>query len=241
MTTVAIIQARMGSTRLPGKTLRPLAGEPMLARVVNRTRRARRIEKVVVATTESARDEPIVTFCRERGWPCFRGSEEDVLDRYHAAAVAHGADPIVRITSDCPLIDSALVDGVLAAYAEGGCDYASNSLEPRTYPRGLDTEVVARSALDAAWREDRDPRWREHVTPFIYRHPERFRLRRIANDQDLSFHRWTVDTEEDYALVSRIYDALDGEAFGWKEVLALLEQHPDWMELNRGVHQKVVP
>lgn len=241
MRTIAIVQARMGSTRLPGKTMRPLAGEPMLARVVNRTRRARRVDQVVVATTDAARDEPIVGLCRERGWPCFRGSEDDVLDRYHGAADAYGADVIVRITSDCPLIDPALVDEVDAAFSEGGCDYASNSLEPRTFPRGLDTEVIARSALDAAWREDHDPQWREHVTPYIYRHPERFRLRRVANGQDLSFHRWTVDTEEDYALVSRIYGAFEGDAFGWRQVLALLEQHPEWMALNRGVHQKVVP
>ncbi len=241
MTTVAIIQARMGSTRLPGKTMRLLAGEPMLARVVDRTRRAQRVNKTIVATTDSPRDEPIVDLGSSRGWPVFRGSEEDVLDRYHGAAATYGADLIVRVTSDCPLIDPALIDAVVAAFCEGDCDYASNSLEPRTFPRGLDTEVIARAALDTAWREDRDPRWREHVTPYIYRHPERFRLRRVENDQDLSFHRWTVDTEEDFALVSRIYSAFQGDAFGWREVLALLEQHPDWMDLNRGVRQKVVP
>ena len=213
----------------------------MLARVVNRTRRAGRLDEVVVATTDLAQERPIVDLCRERGWECFRGSEEDVLDRYYRAADAYRADVIVRITSDCPLIDPTLIDEAIAAFSTGDYDYASNSLEPRTFPRGLDVEVIACPALETAWREDRNPRWREHVTPYLYRHPERFRLRRIANDEDLSSHRWTVDTKEDFQLVSRIYDAFRGDTFGWRDVLQLLTEHPDWTALNRGVKQKVVP
>ncbi len=238
---VAIIQARMGSTRLPGKVLKPLGGHPVLACVVDRVRRSRRIDEVVVATTVLPADEAIVGLCRSRGWACERGSAEDLLDRYYRSAVAHRAEVVVRITSDCPVIDPGVTDSVIDAFLASPCDYASNTLEPRTYPRGLDTEVVAFPALERAWREDDNPAWREHVTPYLYRHPERFRLRRVAEDRDLSFHRWTLDTPEDYELLRRIYDALGNDAFAWTDVLRLLDDHPDWIELNRNVAQKRVP
>lgn len=238
---VAIIQARMGSTRLPGKILKPLAGQPVLARVVDRVRRSRRIGEVVVATTTLPADDAIADLCRSRGWACERGSEEDLLDRYYRAAVAHHADVIVRITSDCPVIDPGVTDSVIDAFLASPCDYASNTLEPRTFPRGLDTEVMSFAALERAWREDRDPAWREHVTPYLYRYPDRFRLRRVANDRDLSFHRWTLDTPEDYELLRRIYDALGSDAFSWTDVLRLFDEHPDWIEINRNVVQKRVP
>jgi spore coat polysaccharide biosynthesis protein SpsF (cytidylyltransferase family) len=164
MRTVAIIQARMGSTRLPGKVLMDLAGEPMLVRVVNRVRRAERLDEVVVATTASPSDDPIFEGCRQRGWAVERGSEKDVLDRYYRAARAHHADVVVRITADCPFVDAGLIDQVVGAFLGGGYDYVSNVLEPRTYPRGLDVEVFRFSALEKAWQEDRDPSWREHVT-----------------------------------------------------------------------------
>lgn len=240
MRTVAIVQARMGSTRLPGKTMMPLAGEPMLARVVERSRRARRVDAVVVATTTSPQDDTIASLCRERGWPCERGSEEDVLDRYRAAARAHRADVVVRITSDCPVIDPGIVDALLEAFSRGTWDYASNGLEPRTYPRGLDVEAFTLAALERAWHEDENPEWREHVTAYIQRHPELFRILRYDNDRDLSRHRWTVDTPEDYELMRRIYDHFRGAAFGWTDVLRLLESHPDWVALNRAVKQKTV-
>ena len=238
---VAIVQARMGSTRLPGKVLKPLAGQPMIARVVERTRRAKGVREVVVATTRDARDEPLVDLCQSRGWPFTRGDEADLLDRYHAAAIVHRADAVVRITSDCPLIDPGLIDRVLDAFRRGDCDYASNTLEPRTFPRGLDVEVVGFKALERAWREDTNPQWREHATPYIYRHPEHFRLRPVRNDRDLSYHRWTVDTPEDYDLVRRIYDHFGHDRFAWTDVLQVLDEHPDWVEINRHVHQKSVP
>lgn len=240
MKTVAIIQARTGSTRLPGKVLLPLLGRSLLSHVVRRTSRATRIDETVVATTVAPRDDAIADLAAAQGWLVVRGSELDLLDRYLQAARAHDADVVVRITSDCPLIDPELIDAVVAAMDEG-VDYASNSLEPRTYPRGLDVEAMRRAALEEADRIDRDPASREHATPFIYRHRERFRLRRLAHPVDLSAHRWTVDTPEDYALVRRIYEALGRDDFGWRDALAVVEAHPEWADVNRDVRQKTVP
>lgn len=239
--TIAIVQARMGSTRLPGKVLLPLLGRPILCRVVERTRRARLVDAVVVATTESRADDPIVALAGEEGWTIERGDEDDVLDRFVQVARRHGAATIVRITSDCPLVDPALIDDTIVAARRSSADYASNSLEPRTFPRGLDVEVVSREALERAWREDHDPAWREHVTPFLYRHPERFRITRVAAHVDQSAHRWCVDTSEDYELVQRIYGALDRDDFTWLDALSVVEANPDWELINRGVAQKSVP
>jgi spore coat polysaccharide biosynthesis protein SpsF len=242
--TTAIIQARMSSTRLPGKVLLDLAGEPMLARVVERTRRARRIDRVLVATTVEPEDEPIVELCRSRGWNVSRGSRDDVLDRYYHAALADGADPIVRITSDCPLIDPAIIDRVVERLGRrdetaNAADYASNINPRRTFPRGLDVEAFSFEALSAAWREDREATGREHVTPFLYRHPERFRIALLESDRPAAAsHRWSVDTPEDYELLRRIYAHFGNRDFDWLDILALLEQHPDWCEINGHIAQK---
>jgi spore coat polysaccharide biosynthesis protein SpsF len=242
MKVVAIIQARMGSTRLPGKVVLDLTGEPMLARVVNRTRQARTLGEVVVATTVQPADGAIVHLCAERGWPCFRGSEDDVLDRYYQAAVAHQVDVVVRITSDCPLIEPEIVDRVVREFLERQpqVDYACNVLPRRTFPRGLDMEVMRFDVLEQAWREDNDPAWREHVTPYIQRNPDLFRIHRVMNEVDYSHMRWTVDTPEDLAFVRCIYDHFGHDRFFWREVLAVLEQHPEWLEINRHVQQKVI-
>jgi spore coat polysaccharide biosynthesis protein SpsF len=239
--TVAIIQARTGSSRLPGKVLMPLLGIPILTHIVERTRRAHLVDEVVVATTGLPSDDAIESLARTSGWALVRGSETDLLDRYLAAARAHAAEIVVRITSDCPLIDPELIDDVVRALTETAADYASNSLEPRTYPRGLDVEAMTRETLERAAIEDTNQARREHATPYIYRHPERFRLRGIANPVDLSDHRWTVDTPEDFALVRRIYDALGRDDFGWREALAVVEAHPEWSDINRHVRQKTVP
>jgi len=238
---IAIIQARMGSTRLPGKVLEDLAGEPMLARVVSRTRRAKTLDTVVVATTAQHIDDAIVHLCEKQGWPFFRGSEEDVLDRYYQAALAFKADVVVRITSDCPLIEFEIVDRVvnefLSHYPE--VEYVSNNLQ-RTFPLGLDVEVISFATLERAWQEDSDPAWREHVTPYIWRHPQKFKIRNVANDTDYSYMRWTVDTIEDLTFVRKIYNYFQNDTFTWREVLHLLEMHPEWLEINRHVQQKVV-
>jgi spore coat polysaccharide biosynthesis protein SpsF len=242
MRIVAIIQARMGSTRLPGKVLQDLAGEPMLARVVNRTCRATTLQEVVIATTTSALDDAIVKLCKARDWSWFRGSEEDVLDRYYRAAKEYQADLIVRITSDCPLIDPEVIDQVVKAFLERQpeVDYASNTWPRRTFPRGLDTEVMSIDVLERAWREDSNPAWREHVTPYIYRNPDRFRIHNVLGQVDYSAMRWTVDATEDLTFVRQIYDYFDHDGFSWHEVLKALEEHPEWLEINRHIQQKVI-
>lgn len=242
MKVVAIIQARMGSTRLPGKVLEDLAGEPILVRCVDRVQRAQMLDNVVIATTDQEKDQAIVDLCTQYGWPCFRGSEEDVLDRYYNAAVAYQADVVVRITSDCPLIEPEIVDRVVEEFldCQPGLDYAANTLEPRTYPRGLDTEVIGFDALDSAWREDRNPAWREHVTPYICRNSGRFNLYSVSSEVDYSSLRWTVDTPEDLELVRRVYEHFDHDRFSWREVLAVLVQNPGWLEINRYVQQKTI-
>lgn len=242
MNAVAIIQARVGSTRLPGKVLLDLAGEPMLVRCVNRMRRAQTLDEVVVATTVQAADEAIVRLCAERGWPCFRGSGEDVLDRYYHAALAHQADVVVRITSDCPLIEPEIVDRVVREFLDlqPGVDYACNVLPRRTFPRGLDTEVMRFDVLEQAWREDPNPSWREHVTAYIQRNPDLFRIHGVVNEVEYSHMRWTVDTPEDLAFVGRIYEHFGHDHFSWDEVLAVLEEHSEWLEINRRVQQKAI-
>jgi len=242
MRIVAIIQARMGSTRLPGKVLLDLAGEPVLARVVNRTQRATMLDEIVIATTTESRDEAIVELCSSRGWAHFRGSEDDVLDRYYQAAKKHHADIVVRITSDCPLIEPEIIDLVVQELLkDGSLDYVSNTLPPRTFPRGLDVEAMTFKTLERAWQEDKNSAWREHVTPYIYRAPEKFKLKAVTNEKDLSYMRWTIDTREDLEFVRRIYNHFDHDHFSWHEVLDLLKEHPEWLEINKSVKQKEVP
>lgn len=242
MRVVAIIQARMGSTRLPGKVLIDLAGEPMLMRVMKRAKQAQSLDEVVVATTRRRADDAIEQLCTESGWLCYRGSEEDVLDRYYRAAQEFRAEAVVRITSDCPLIDPELVNLVVKGFCDGQprVDYACNVLPKRTFPRGLDVEVMRFDVLERAWLEDINPVWREHVTPYIQRHPELFKIHGVMNDVDYSWMRWTVDTAEDLALVRRIYEHFGHDRFSWREVVVLLEGHPEWLEINRHVQQKVV-
>jgi spore coat polysaccharide biosynthesis protein SpsF len=242
MKVVAIIQARTGSTRLPGKVLLNLAGEPMLMRDMNRLSRAGTLDEVMVATTVEPADDAIIDLCQEHSWPYFRGSEEDVLDRYYRAAKEHQADVVVRVTSDCPLIEPEVVDRVVREFLERQpkLDYASNTAPKRTFPRGLDTEVMRFDALERAWREDDDPAWREHVTLYIQRHPELFKTYGVLNDKNLSHMRWTVDTPQDLAFVCRIYEYFGHDRFSWQDALTLLEVHPEWLDINRDVQQKTI-
>lgn len=237
--TIIIVQARMTSTRLPGKVLLPLAGEPMLARLVQRLHRVQRANGIVIATTTNATDEPIAALCAQLGVPCHRGSEHDVLSRYADAAREHGADVVVRITADCPLIDPALIDQVIAVYQEGGSDCVSNMLPP-TWPYGMAVEVFSASALAQARAQATQPAEREHVTPFIYGHPERYRLRNVTSPVDLSHHRWTVDTPEDYELVRRLFETLHPvhPEFTQAQILAMLDAHPEWLAINQHIRQK---
>lgn len=237
MKTIAIIQARMGSTRLPGKVLKPLAGDTVLGHVVRRVREAKRLNGVCIATTESPADDPIVAECRRLGVECFRGSEPDVLARYHGAAQAIKADVIVRVTSDCPLFDGALLDKMLAEFgAANGLDYLSN-VQVRRFPRGLDAEIFTLAALRMAHRKAKEPHEREHVTPYLYQHPEQFRLSSFVGKSDLSAHRWTLDTPEDWQFVEAVYAAL-GPRFTTADVLNLLKARPELATLNVHVEQK---
>ncbi len=235
----AIIQARMGSVRLPGKILADIEGYPMLSRVLERTRLARTVDELVVATTIKAADEPIVALCQEHGVKCFRGSELDVLDRYYQAALENSADVVVRITSDCPLIDPEVIDKVVSAFLSEPCDYASNCAV-RTYPRGLDTEVVAFRALEAAHSDARQSYQRAHVMPYIYEHPGRFKILSVTEDEDYSAYRWTVDTMEDLEFVRAVYDRLKDKKFLMDDVVKLMEREPELMEINRSTAQKEV-
>jgi spore coat polysaccharide biosynthesis protein SpsF len=223
MRVVAIIQARTGSTRLPGKVLLDLAGEPMLARVVSRSRRAATLDEVVVATTTEPADEAIVELCAARGWPCFRGSEADVLDRYYRAALAYDADMVVRITSDCPLSDPEIVDShvnrMLAGWRE--VDFVTNMMR-QTFPVGLAVEAMPFDTLARMHRLSTTDYLREHVTALAYKRPELFVVEHVLNDVDLSAMRWTVDTADDLALVRRIYDYFGHDRFSWREALAVL-------------------
>ncbi len=238
MRVVAIIQARMGSTRLPGKVLKDLGGETVLARVVSRTRRATLLDEAVVATSVLPADDTIARECEHLKVACFRGDEVDVLDRYYRAAQKFAADAVVRITADCPLIDPELVDTTIRTFLEQKADYANNT-SPRTYPRGLDTEVFTFTGLERAWREAVKPYEREHVTPYFYEHPELFRVAFTRGERDYSAHRWTLDTPEDLELIRAIYARLDNrDDFGWREVLAVTEREPELAALNSHIVQK---
>lgn len=235
---LTVVQARMGSSRLPGKVLLPLAGEPLLIRMVERVQRARLGGAVVVATTTDEADEAVVACCAAHGVPCFRGHALDLLDRHYQAARHYGADVVLKIPSDCPLIDPAVIDQVLSVYLadEGRYDFVSN-LHPATFPDGNDVEIMRFEALETAWREARRPLEREHTTPFFWENPDRFRLTNVPWDTGQNWsmtHRWTIDYPEDYAFISAVFDALypSNLTFGLADILDLLDQRPDIAQLN---------
>lgn len=235
---VAIVQARMGSSRLPGKVMRNICGRTMIARVVRRATRSELIDQIVVATTTKTSDDPIVAECDRLNVPVFRGDEQDVLDRYYQAAMAYNAEAIVRITSDCPLIEPKVVDRVIQALLNEHPDYASNSIK-HTYPRGLDAEVMTMEALIRAWQKATEPYQRIHVTPYIYQNPDQFKLFSVMYEADYSYYRWTVDTQEDLDFVRAVYSRLGNmDTFTWKDVLAILEKEPVLTEINRHIRQK---
>lgn len=232
MKTVAIIQARMGSTRRLGKVMAEVAGRPMLEHVVRRAQQARTLDLVIVATSDQPGDDIVAQFCADTDIPCFRGSEDDVLDRYYQAAKHFEANAVVRLTADCPLLDPSVIDKVVLVFHAGDYDYVSNALEP-TYPDGLDTEIFWREVLERAWREARLKTEREYATAYIWKHPDLFRLANVENDVDLSDLRWTVDEPEDLEFVRRVYDHLGPEpSFGMVEILALLQEYPELNDIN---------
>jgi spore coat polysaccharide biosynthesis protein SpsF len=232
----------MTSSRLPGKVLLEAAGKPLLEHMVERLRRARTLDAIVIATTAEVASDPIVALAERLGVGCFRGSEDDVLGRVLGAAQAHGAELIVETTGDCPLIDPAVLDLVVDQFDAGGVDYCSNTLE-RTYPRGLDVQAFPTAVLAEVAELTQAPADREHVSLYIYEHPERYRLRSVVSGRpELGELRVTVDTPEDYALIRAIFEALypRDPAFGLDDFLDLLERSPALRELNRHVQQKPV-
>jgi spore coat polysaccharide biosynthesis protein SpsF len=239
MRNVCIIQARMGSSRLAGKVLKPLAGRPVLDWVVLRAGAANAFAEIVLATTTQPQDDLLAEHGARLGVRVVRGSEVDVLDRYRTAAAQSQADIITRITSDCPLIEPSLLASMAARFqAPHAFDVLTNAVQ-RTFPRGLDTEMFTRAALDAAADEARDPAEREHVTVFLYRRPQRFRIQHVTQPVDRSQERWTLDTPEDYALLSLIFDAAgDPLALTQDKVLSMLDANPGWRALNAHIEQK---
>lgn len=231
--TLAILQARVSSTRLPEKVLAPVLGAPMLLRQIERIRGSRRIDQLAVATSNDPSDDPLEELCRGADVTCYRGSLNDVLDRYYECGKAYAATNVVRLTGDCPLADPRLIDHIISAYLESGADYASNTLQP-TYPDGLDVEVFRFQALERAWREASLPSEREHVTPYIYGHGEFFSLLSVTRDFDLSDLRWTVDNPEDLEFVRRVYEALypSKPDFETDDILDLLARHPELGKIN---------
>ena len=231
---LAILQARVTSSRLPGKVLKPIMGRPMLALQIERVLQAKQIDQLVIATSTDPSDDDLENLCRQINILCFRGSLNDVLDRFYQAAKSWQPQHVVRLTGDCPLIDPEIIDAVIDFYLAGGYDYAANSVQP-TFPDGLDVEVFRFSLLEQAWKEATLSSQREHVTPFIHQQPERFRIGHYQNAEDLSHLRWTVDEPEDFDLVTRIYELLYplNPKFRMMDVLAQLQQRTDLVTINQ--------
>jgi spore coat polysaccharide biosynthesis protein SpsF (cytidylyltransferase family) len=235
MKIVAIVQARMGSTRLPGKVMKEILGRPLLYHFLERLKRVKRIDEIIIATPKGIENEPIFNLARGMGVPVFKGSEEDVLDRFYQCAIAFTADVIVRITSDCPLIDPEIVDKTIETFLSGKYDYCSNNLE-RSLPHGLDTEVFSFKALEKAWLESTTRLQREHVSTYIKDNPQIFRQANYRQyKKNLSNLRWTVDYPEDLEFVRLIFGHFGNNTFSVEEILNLLYKNPELLKINESV------
>lgn len=238
---VATVEARMASSRLPGKILKDLLGKPSLERLVERARRATLVDEVVVATTVSPQDDAVEAWAKKAGVSFYRGSEDDVLLRVLEAAKAHRADLIVELTGDCPLLDPSLIDEVIAHYLENGFDYVSNNKE-RSYPRGFDTQIFSTKVLDEVNRLTKDAADHEHVSLYIYEHPERYKLSTLRAPEPLYGPdiRLCVDTPEDFRVVESIYQGLHPQkpAFDAYDIMDFLKKLPDILRINASIRQK---
>jgi spore coat polysaccharide biosynthesis protein SpsF len=235
---VTIIQTRRGSTRLPDKVLMPLLGKPLFVRQAERVLAASRCGQVVIATTTERNDDPIERICRQEGLECYRGHAQDLLDRHYQAGLSYGADTVIKIPSDCPLIDPVLIDEVIGYYLDsaGEYDFVSN-LHPATFPDGNDVEIIRWPALEEAWREAVRPLEREHTTPFIWERPGRFRIGNLcmAGGADYSMtHRFTIDYAEDYQFIRKVYEELYpvNPLFSVGDILGLLDRRPEIYAIN---------
>ncbi len=240
---IAIIQARMGSTRLPGKVLEELAGQPLLTHLVNRTIQAKTLDDAIVATTRQPDDDAIAQICKQHAWACFRGSKDDVLDRYYQAALFFKADIIVRLCADNPLIDPRIIDTVVEAHLDSSADYTYNGVAGH-FPLGLDTEVFSFKSLEKVFKQAKQGYEHEHVTPYIYQHPEVFKIQSVEATGKLRRPdlRLTVDTEEDLRLIREIYKRLyrEREIFYTEDIIDLLDKHPDLVAINAQIRQKTL-
>lgn len=228
------IQARFGSTRLPGKVLETILGKQMLQLQIERVSSCSTVDKIVVVTSTSVEDLEIVKLCKDIGVDVFCGNLENVLDRFYQAAKKYKPEHIVRLTGDCPLIDPKIIDSTVHLYLEEKCEYGTNCMPP-SYPDGLDVEVFNFHILETAWKEARLPSQLEHISVFFEDQPERFKISNLAYKEDLSGMRWTVDEPEDFEFVTKIFEALYPvkPLFGMEDVLDLLKKEPEWASLNK--------
>ena len=231
---LAILQARISSSRLPAKVLLPILNKPMLLHQIERINKSKLIDKLVVATSVNAADNDIEFLCNEHNIDCYRGNLNDVLDRFYNAAKQYNPDVVVRLTGDCPLTDYEIIDNIINCHINGKYDYTSNALNP-TYADGLDVEIINIDVLNQAYLEAQLPSEREHVTPFIYKNSERFKLFSYENNIDLSNFRWTVDNKEDFIFITKIYENLyeKNPNFKTADILKLIEEQPDLLQLNK--------
>jgi len=230
----AVLQGRIGSTRLPGKVLLTLEGKPVMQHVYERVLYCRNIDRIIVATTNERKDDCIVELFGGLGVPVFRGSEEDPLDRYYHAATHYGVPHVVRIMADCPLVDPEVVDEVIEGYFDGGHDFCYLGGE---FPTGLDVTVFSYQALEKCWKEARRPSEREHITFYMTNNPDLFNIGVLEKFKGLLHHRWVMDHEADYKLIVEIYKTLyePGKVFGSRDVLRLLEERPELFQINAGI------
>lgn len=241
MKVIAIVQARMGSTRLPGKVLKKVNGKPLLEYQIERIRRSKKIDQLVISTSRKELDDPIIDLCRELKVDTFRGSEIDVLGRFYETCEHYKTDVVVRLTADCPFIDPHVIDKVITYFLDHYPHYlyVSNTIT-RSYPRGLDTEVFTYEVLKDAYMNANSPYDLEHVTPFIVKRVSGAGISQVSYDTDESHHRWTVDTPEDFQLVTKVIENLypANPAFTFQDLLKAFDRNPEWLEINRQVKQK---
>lgn len=236
--TCALIQARMNSTRFPKKVLREINGKPMISYMLERARRATAIDKIILVTSTHPSDDALEELCEKNNILCYRGSMDDVLDRYYQAARKFKADTIVRLTGDCPLIDPIMIDELVSVYKKGSYDYVANTIPPKwTVPEGMDVEVFSFKNLKKAWREAKKPSEREHVTFYFWKNPEMFSVFRYNLDEDLSQYRLTVDYPEDLEVIKAIVKNFypDNPCFGTKDIAAFLKANPDIRRFNKDI------
>ncbi|MBQ6098511.1 MAG: glycosyltransferase family protein [Methanobrevibacter sp.] len=238
----AIIQARCGSTRLPGKIFMAINGKPLLWHVVNRLKYAELIDDIIVATTTDSKDDATEEWCNENEIKCYRGSEDDVLNRFYNAAVAFPCDVIVRVTADDPFKEPTIVDKIIKKLIDENLDLSCNVFPP-SFPEGLDCEVFTFNVLETMEKTTNNPYDREHVTPYIYNHPEKFKIGNLTSSRQLSNYRWTIDNKEDYEMVNAIYEKRRNEQeeiLLMEEILEILEENPEIASINSDVKRSAM-